>query len=165
MDQEKIGKFIAKQRKAKKLTQEELATKLKINNKSISRWENGKCMPDLSLLIPLSKELDVSLNDLLSGEKIDNKKYKEEFEKNVVNIVSDVTKNNKRFAILFLLVFNVLLIIGLIYFNRVHYHQAPIINLTTLRTKRKANNFYKYLKSDDFEQAGKILTNYHQDDI
>ncbi len=69
MDTLKIGKFIANMRKEKKMTQEDLARVLGVSNKTISRWENGNYMPDLSLLKPLSEVLGVSLNELLSGEK------------------------------------------------------------------------------------------------
>lgn len=72
MNQEKIGKFITTCRKNKNLTQEELAEKLNVSNKSISRWENGKNMPDYSILKDLCSVLDISINELLSGEK-DNK--------------------------------------------------------------------------------------------
>ena len=73
MNQEKIGKFIAERRKEKNITQEHLANKLGVTNKSISRWENGKTMPDISLFEPLCKELNITINELLKGEKIDNK--------------------------------------------------------------------------------------------
>ena len=72
MNQEKIGKFIAECRKEKNLTQEQLAEKLGVSNKSISRWENAKTMPDISLFEPICKELDISFNELLTGEKICN---------------------------------------------------------------------------------------------
>ena len=70
MDTKKIGAFIAMNRKKKGYTQEQLAEKLGVTNKTISRWENGHYMPDLSLLEPLSKELDITLNELLAGEEI-----------------------------------------------------------------------------------------------
>ena len=60
MNQEKIGKFIAECRKNKKLTQQELAEKLNVSDKSISRWENGKTMMDISLFEPLCNELDIA---------------------------------------------------------------------------------------------------------
>lgn len=72
MNQEKIGKFITTCRKEKNLTQEELAEKLNVSNKSVSRWENGKNMPDYSILNDLCNILDININELLSGEK-DNK--------------------------------------------------------------------------------------------
>ena len=72
MDQNKIGKFIAECRKNKKLTQEELANKLNVSNKSVSRWENGVNMPDISLFKPLCEILDISIEELLSGEHNNN---------------------------------------------------------------------------------------------
>ena len=100
MDQEKIGKFIASIRKNLNLTQEQLAEKLGVSNKSISRWENGKSMPDLSLFPLLSKELGVTVNDLMSGEIVDKKEYQDKFEENIVNSISTVKKKNKFLLIL-----------------------------------------------------------------
>ncbi len=70
MNQEKIGNFIASLRKQKNMTQDELAEILKVNVKSISRWENGKTMPDLSMLLPLANELNTSISELLNGRKM-----------------------------------------------------------------------------------------------
>lgn len=77
MNQEKIGRFIAENRKAKKLTQEGLAEKLGITNKSISKWENGNCLPDSSLFKPLCKILDISINELFAGKKLNDEDKKE----------------------------------------------------------------------------------------
>ena len=101
MNQEKIGGFIAALRKGKKLTQEDLANKLNINSRSISRWETGKCMPDLSLLIPLSRELGITVNDLMNGEILDKKDYQESFENNIVKTISQVNKSNRNWNILY----------------------------------------------------------------
>ena len=70
MNQENVGKFIAALRKEKNLTQEQLAEILGVNNRSISRWENGHCMPDLSLLQVICKELGVSISELLNGRRM-----------------------------------------------------------------------------------------------
>ncbi len=70
MNQQKIGAFIAKLRKEKGLTQEQLAERLGVSNKSISRWENGNSMPDLSLLQYLCKEFEITISELLQGERI-----------------------------------------------------------------------------------------------
>ena len=69
MDSKKIGSFIAKNRKKKGLTQEQLGERLGVTNKTISRWENGNYMPDVGMLPPLARELNVSINELLAGEK------------------------------------------------------------------------------------------------
>lgn len=70
MNLKKIGKFIAEMRKAKGLTQEELAEKLGVNNRTISRWENGENMPDISLYKPLCEILKISIEELVNGEKL-----------------------------------------------------------------------------------------------
>ena len=113
MNQEKIGKFIFTCRKNKNLTQAELATKLGVTEKSISNWENGRNMPDLSLFKPLCDELDITINDLLSGEKIDNKDYKNKSEENIINTLEYTNQkvNNKSNIISYLLIiFGILLI-------------------------------------------------------
>lgn len=83
MDTKKIGAFIAENRKKKGLTQEQLGERLHVTNKTVSRWERGNYMPDLSLLEPLSRELDVTLNELLVGEAIAKDKVGEYSEKNL----------------------------------------------------------------------------------
>ena len=68
MNQSSIGQTIAQKRKAKNMTQSQLAEKLNISNKTISKWENGKCMPDYSIIEQLCSELDITLNELISGK-------------------------------------------------------------------------------------------------
>ena len=106
MNQEKIGKFILKCRKEKKLTQTELAEKLGVTDKSISNWENGRNMPDLSLFKPLCEILDISINDLISGEKISKDKYQERLEENIITTIDYTNKKilikNNIIGILFL---------------------------------------------------------------
>lgn len=68
MDQSAIGQYIAKKRKSKNLTQEQLADKLGVSNKTVSKWENGKCMPDYSIIQNLCLELEISTSELIDGE-------------------------------------------------------------------------------------------------
>ena len=68
MNQTAIGNYIAKKRREKNLTQEQLAEQLGVSNKTISKWENGKCMPDYSIIEQLCKELSVTLSELMDGE-------------------------------------------------------------------------------------------------
>lgn len=70
MNQSKIGKFIGEIRKEKNMKQSELAERLGVTNKTVSRWETGKYMPDLSLFTEISKILDVTINELLQGERL-----------------------------------------------------------------------------------------------
>ena len=112
MNQEKIGKFILECRKDKKLTQSELAEKLGVTDKSISNWENGRNMPDLSLFKPLCDILDISINDLISGEKVSKDKYQDKFEENLISTIDYTTKKiiEKNNVIgLLLIIFGVLL--------------------------------------------------------
>lgn len=106
MNQEKIGKFIKTLRKEKKLTQNELATKLGVTDKSISNWENGKNMPDLSLFKPLCEILGITINDLISGEKLNKDNYQEKFEENIINTIDytnkKVTNKNNIIGITFI---------------------------------------------------------------
>ena len=89
MDQEKIGKFIADLRKEKKLTQVQLAEKLGVTDKSVSRWENGKCLPDVSLFRDLCNILGVTLNEFFSGEKIEEEKFKEQADNNLFSALEN----------------------------------------------------------------------------
>ena len=96
MDQVKIGKFIAECRKNKKLTQIQLAEKLNITDRAISKWETGNGMPDSSIMLDLCNELGISVNELLSGEMIEMKNYNESVEKNLLDMVKQKEENDKR---------------------------------------------------------------------
>ena len=87
MNQKKIGQFIAENRKKQKMTQAELAEKLGVSDRSVSKWETGRCMPDLSLFEPLCEQLGITINELLSGEKIKTEEYQNELEKNIINTI------------------------------------------------------------------------------
>ena len=87
MNQEKIGKFILNLRKEKNMSQMDLAEKIGVTDRAISKWENGKGLPDISLMQPLCKELGITINDLLSGERVDKNSYREKFEENILNTI------------------------------------------------------------------------------
>ena len=93
MDQIKIGKFIANCRKENNLTQMQLAEKLNITDRAISKWENGKGMPDSSIMIDLCNELKISVNELLSGEKMEE--YNKKAEENLFELYKSNEKKNK----------------------------------------------------------------------
>ena len=121
MNQEKIGKFIAECRKQKKMTQYELGEKLGVTEKSISNWENGRNMPDLSLFKQLCEELNITINELLSGERISEENYQEKFEENIINTISysnkKLEKKNQLIGLI-LMMFGILMnMLGLMAFN------------------------------------------------
>ena len=103
MDQEKIGKFISQCRKEKKLTQAQLAEKLNVSDKSISRWENGKTMPDISLFEPLCEILDISIIELLKATRLNNKKETNKISAEVLIDYSKYIKNKNKKLILTIL--------------------------------------------------------------
>ena len=109
MNQERIGRFIAELRKEKKLTQIDLANKLGITDRAISKWENGRGLPDLSLLTPLCEILDVSINELLSGSRLDKKDYQEKLEKNIIDAIDYTDKKIRKTKKIFIIILSVII--------------------------------------------------------
>ena len=95
MDQTKIGKFIAECRKKHDLTQSQLAEKLGITDRAVSKWENGRAMPDSSLMLDLCGILNISVNELLSGEVIDMESSNKKNEQLLLDIAKEVENKNK----------------------------------------------------------------------
>ena len=89
MDQVKIGKFISQMRKEKGLTQKQLGEELLISDKTVSKWETGKGMPEVSLMLPLCEKLGINVNELLTGERIPDEDYKKKAEENIMNIMRE----------------------------------------------------------------------------
>lgn len=99
MDQDKIGKFIADTRKVQKLTQRQLADALSISDKTISKWECGKGLPEVSLMLPLCNILCITVNDLLSGEKVSEANYQKKAEENMMDLMKENQENKKKFTL------------------------------------------------------------------
>lgn len=114
MNQKKIGEFIAECRKAKKLTQSELAESLGVTEKSISNWENGRNMPDLSLFKPLCAEFDITINELMNGEKLTKENNQANLDENIIKLTELAQLKSIRNGIMgMLILFVILLIISL----------------------------------------------------
>ncbi len=88
MDMQKIGKFLAELRREKKLTQEQLGEQLGVTNKTISRWETGTYLPPVEMLQILSEFYNVSINEILCGERLNDENYKKQAEKNLAKTLS-----------------------------------------------------------------------------
>lgn len=115
MDQKRIGAFIAQCRKEKNLTQIQLAERLEITNQAVSKWENGRGMPDVSLLQPLCDILGISLNELFSGEHISAEEYRGKAEENISNLFKEKQiANLKPVKYLFSICANVALLVTVI---------------------------------------------------
>lgn len=97
MDSKKIGGFIAERRKALGMTQLELANKLSITDRAISKWENGRGLPDISLIKPLCDQLEITVNDLLSGEKLQESQIEAKSEENIINTLQLSKKKQKNY--------------------------------------------------------------------
>ncbi len=92
MDTQKIGRFIADARKKKKLTQTELGEYLNVTDKAVSKWECGKCLPDSSLFEEISKVLEVSMNELLKGEYIEQENAEIANNKTIISLLDEIQK-------------------------------------------------------------------------
>ena len=99
MDQIKIGKFIAEIRKEQNFTQRQLADTLSISDKTVSKWECGKGLPEVSLMIPLCDALQITVNDLLTGERVSEVDYQKKAEENMMNLMKENDENKKRKAL------------------------------------------------------------------
>ena len=99
MNQRKIGKFIAEMRKAQGFTQRQLADTLCISDKTISKWECGKGLPEVSLMLPLCEALHITVNDLLSGERVSPVDYQKKAEKNIMDLMKENEENRKKMAL------------------------------------------------------------------
>ena len=95
MDQIKIGKFIAERRRGVGLTQNQLAEKLGVTDRAVSKWETGRAMPDSSIMLDLCSELKISVNDLLSGEVVTMEDYNKKTEDNLLEMTRDKQEADK----------------------------------------------------------------------
>lgn len=96
MDQIKIGKFIQNKRKEKNITQQELAETLNITDRAISKWENGKCMPDVGIMPELCEILNITINDLFSGEVVNMKDTEKKLEENLLEMTRQKEEKDRQ---------------------------------------------------------------------
>ena len=96
MDQIKIGKFVAAKRKEVGLTQVQLAEKLNVTDRAVSKWETGRSLPDASIMLELCNILNITVNDLLCGEVVTMDNYNKELENNLLEMVKEKEEADKR---------------------------------------------------------------------
>lgn len=101
MNQLSIGKFISQKRKNKNLTQEQLAQKLGVSNKTISKWETGKCMPDYSIIKNLCSELEITVAELMDGEEADEKSVRTYDDEQILDLLRRTQELEKQTKILY----------------------------------------------------------------
>lgn len=113
MDLVKIGRFIAECRKEKGLTQSQLAEMLNITDKAVSKWETGKGLPDVSIMIELCDILGINVNELLSGERLSEENYREKANENIVSMIKVADKNRRiknKIILVFITIISIFLI-------------------------------------------------------
>ena len=162
MNQIKIGKFIAECRKKNNLTQMQLAEKLNITDRAVSKWENGKAMPDSSLMLDLCKELKISVNELLSGEMIEMNNYDKRAEENLLKLnKSNEYKSKKlvQFGIVIILLVFIIMIIGLYNLIKQIYKSKSESTLTQAQSTYEMNIRIQELEERVDELEKNILLN------
>ena len=133
MDLIKIGKYIAFKRKEQGLTQKQLAEKLNMSDKSVSKWERGICLPDVSVYLELCKILDISINEFLAGEDIPKETIEQKAEENIIQITKD-NKNKQKYLKKIIRLLIVMLVVFIFItditklLRRVYYHKKMLLS-------------------------------------
>lgn len=107
MEQKKIGQFIAELRKEQELTQQELAERISVSNKTVSKWECGNGMPDISSIIPLCEVLNITVNELIAGERLTRENYPQKADENMMHFMEKEEKQQKKSTLVSLLIITV----------------------------------------------------------
>lgn len=156
MNQEKIGKFIAKKRKEKNLTQIQFAEKLGVSDRSVSNWENGKNMPDMSLFPIISKELNITINDLMSGEIVEKKEYQQKFEENIIYTIDKKAKKENRLLKIILLTLFIIFFVLVMFVSIESIYMKSNINSYPLIQK----NYYDDIHVNDNQYFERTIYSY-----
>lgn len=163
MNQEKIGKFIQQKRKEKKLSQMEFAEKLGVSNRTISKWENGYGMPDYSMINDLCSLLDISINELLSGEELSTDNYQKKLEENIFNTIDYNNKIRNKKIIKLILIILLFVVIYIIYkiFIISYYSSRNVINSYDREFPYVKNIYSMNIKNND--RANRVFNGYYED--
>lgn len=176
MDLIKIGKYIAFKRKEQDLTQKQLAEKLNMSDKSVSKWERGICLPDVSVYLELCKILDISINEFLAGEDIPKETIEQKAEENIIQITKD-NKNKQKYLkkiikllIVMLVVF--IFITSIFIYKKLtqpqNYIEPYLEKSTEMQTANMLSNhpgnilLFHYNSKKDFDSLTMYLTQYQK---
>lgn len=176
MDLVKIGKYIAFKRKEQDLTQKQLAEKLNMSDKSVSKWERGICLPDVSVYLELCKILDISINEFLAGEDIPKETIEQKAEENIIQITKDNKNKQKylkkiiRLLIVMLVVF--IFITSIFIYKKLtqpqNYIESYLEKSTEMQTANMLSNhpgnilLFHYNSKKDFDSLTMYLTQYQK---
>lgn len=176
MDLIKIGKYIAFKRKEQDLTQKQLAEKLNMSDKSVSKWERGICLPDVSVYLELCKILDISINEFLAGEDIPKETIEQKAEENIIQITKDNKNKQKylkkiiRLLIVMLIVF--IFITSIFIYKKLtqpqNYIEPYLEKSTEMQMANMLSNhpgdilLFHYNSKKDFDSLTMYLTQYQK---
>ncbi len=175
MDLVKIGKYIAKKRKTLGLTQAQVAEKLGMSDKSVSKWERGVCLPDVSVYMELCKILGITLNEFIAGEDLEGEEIVKQSEENLIRITKDSELGKRRLKrIIAVLLMAALLLTGIlsaiIYIDRkmaVNYIEplakdSPEMKIAEVLSEEEGAHLYRYAADDSFSAMELILSVYRE---
>ena len=155
MDPMKTGRIISDARKKLKMTQKDLADKIYVSDKAVSKWERGLCFPDISVLIPLTEILNISLYDLLRGEKVNNKEVEETI-KNTINYSNnEIKRNKKKHIIISSIVISIIVLISII--SLIFINKNKDIGVTIDRDTIYDISYYSDYKTSTDDTNGEKL--------
>lgn len=161
MDQVKIGRFIAELRKEQKITQLELATKIGVTDRAISKWENGRGLPDISLISPLCEALSISIDELLEGERVESSQKLTVAHKNLINILGDREQEKRKTKKLLILFSLFLIIVILTYITLIPMCYASLrgdgYSFTAAYATQLAKSVSNSISKGDFSKAAKSI--------
>lgn len=147
MNQEKIGRFIAQKRKEVGLTQGQLGEKLGVSINAVSKWERGICLMDMSLLKPLSRILNTSINELLSGEEIKDEELKSKTDENIVNLTELYDLKSSKSGVV---AFSLMTLFLFIYCGKRGIDTLPMIMMWWIYNLGYSFSKYKFTKDKKF---------------
>lgn len=171
MDQIKIGKFIARLRKEQNMTQLDLATRLGITDRAVSKCENGRGLPDISLIQPLCETLNISVNELLNGERIADEQTLEVANQNMIGILSDrgrEIKKRKRISVMCIILAVVTVVFCLVYifFSSTMLYaeiRGDGYSFSAAQATKKAERVVKLIYNGDYDKASHLI-GFHTND-
>lgn len=174
MDLVKIGKYIAEKRKALGMTQKQLAEKLGMSDKSVSKWERGVCLPDVSVYLELCKILGITINEFLAGEDISEENLTEKAEDNLIQVAKDSKHRQKHLksmiAVLALTAVLAITAAGVMWYRSVRTPKnfiapydmdSPEMNIAQILSGPDGAMLFQYSADEPFQTMTLYLTEYH----
>ena len=159
MDPKKTGMIISNARKKLNITQKALADKLYVSDKAVSKWERGLCFPDISVLIPLTEILNISLYDLLRGEKMSKKEVEETLKSTIYYSNNELKKTKKKYVLISSIIILIILLISItiLLFTSNNNDIGAIIDRDTLHDINYYNKYKTTLENSDEENLESLI--------